>query len=241
MEEIMDTIIQLQDVRKEYKMGETTVEALRGVNLELERGGYYSIIGPSGSGKSSLLHIIGCMDVPTSGEVRVNGRQVSGCRERDLTKIRAQDIGFIFQAFHLNPILTARENVAIALRFLGVSKKVALDRAEHWLGKVGLADRIHHYPSELSGGERQRVAIARAMIKNPALILADEPTGNLDTQTGKKVVELMRRINAEENTTIIQVTHDMEVAEKSDVILILRDGAIVARRESVTPAPGIAH
>ena len=227
----MDTIIQLKDVRKEYRMGETTVEALRGVNLELERGGYYSIIGPSGSGKSSLLHIIGCMDAPTSGEIRVNGKHVSGCGERDLTKIRAKDIGFIFQAFHLNPILTARENVAIALRFLGVRKKVALDRAEHWLGKVGLVDRVHHYPSELSGGERQRVAIARAMIKSPSLILADEPTGNLDTQTGEKVVELMRKINEEENTTIIQVTHDMEVAEKSDVILILRDGTIVDQRE----------
>jgi putative ABC transport system ATP-binding protein len=244
-EETMDTIIKLTDVRKTFQMGETTVEALRGVNLELERGGYYSIIGPSGSGKSSLLHIIGCMDVPTRGEVCVNGQSVSQFGEKELTKIRAKDIGFIFQAFHLNPILTARENVAIALRFLGVRKKVALERAEHWLNKVGLVDRVHHYPSELSGGERQRVAIARAMIKNPALILADEPTGNLDTQTGIKVVDLMRQINEEENTTIIQVTHDMQVAEKSDAIFVLRDGAIIERREPrlggcepTIPAPG---
>ncbi|MCP4537055.1 MAG: ABC transporter ATP-binding protein [Chloroflexi bacterium] len=229
----MDTIIKLQDVRKTFKMGETTVEALRGVNLELERGGYYSIIGPSGSGKSSLLHIIGCMDVPTCGEVRVNGKRVSEFGERELTKIRAKDIGFIFQAFHLNPILTARENVSIALRFLGVSKKTASKRAELWLSKVGLADRHQHYPSELSGGERQRVAIARAMIKSPALILADEPTGNLDTQTGIKIVDFMRKINEEENTTIIQVTHDMQVAEKSDVIFVLQDGVIVEQRKSM--------
>jgi putative ABC transport system ATP-binding protein len=226
MEETVDTIISLRDVRKAYEMGETTVEALRGVDLELERGGYYSIVGPSGSGKSSLLHIVGCMDAPTSGEVRVNGKDVSRLSEKALTRIRAQDIGFVFQAFHLNPILTARENVAIALRFLGVRKKVALEKAEYWLDKVGLSHRLRHYPAELSGGERQRVAIARAIVKDPALILADEPTGNLDTRRGQEIVELLRETSREQKTTVIQVTHDMAVAQMGDAILTLRDGRI---------------
>jgi putative ABC transport system ATP-binding protein len=224
-----DNIVSLKSVRKEYQMGEVTVEALRDVDMELERGGTYSIVGPSGSGKSSLLHIIGCMDAPSSGEVWINGRDVSGLNERALTKIRAQDIGFIFQAFHLNPILTARENVAIALRFLGVRKNAALEKAERWLDRVGLGHRIHHYPAELSGGERQRVAIARAIVKAPALILADEPTGNLDTERGKEIVELLRDLSQEQNTTIVQVTHDMEVATMNGCILTLRDGEIVGQ------------
>jgi len=223
----MNTVVELKDIRKTYRMGRVTVEALQNVSLELQRGGHYSIIGPSGSGKSSLLHIIGCMDVPTSGEVRVNGKSVSGLGEKELTKIRAQEIGFIFQAFHLNPILTAQENVAIALRFLGVRKRDAMERAARWLEKVGLADRTRHYPAELSGGERQRVAIARAIVKKPALILADEPTGNLDTKRGMEIIELMRQISQEENTTVVQVTHNMEVARVSDVIFTLRDGAII--------------
>jgi putative ABC transport system ATP-binding protein len=223
----MNTVVELKDIRKTYRMGHVTVEALQNVSLELQRGGHYSIIGPSGSGKSSLLHIIGCMDVPTSGEVRVNGKSVSGLGEKELTKIRAQEIGFIFQAFHLNPILTAQENVAIALRFLGVRKRDAMERAARWLEKVGLADRARHYPAELSGGERQRVAIARAIVKKPALILADEPTGNLDTKRGMEIIELMRQISQEENTTVVQVTHNMEVARVSDVIFTLRDGTII--------------
>jgi putative ABC transport system ATP-binding protein len=222
-----ETVVSLRDVRKEYEMGEVTVKALRGVDMEIARGSTYSIVGPSGSGKSSLLHIVGCMDAPSSGEVWINGRNVSDLGERALTKIRAQDIGFIFQAFHLNPILTARENVAIALRFLGMRKKAALKKADHWLDRVGLVHRIHHYPAELSGGERQRVAIARAIVKTPALILADEPTGNLDTARGKEIVQLMRNLSREQSTTIIQVTHDMEVATMSDHILRLRDGGIV--------------
>jgi putative ABC transport system ATP-binding protein len=222
-----NTIVSLKSVRKEYQMGEITVEALRGVDMELERGSTYSIVGPSGSGKSSLLHIVGCMDAPSSGEVRINDQDVSDLNERALTKIRAQDIGFIFQAFHLNPILTARENVAIALRFLGMRKKTALKKAEHWLDRVGLAHRIHHYPAELSGGDRQRVAIARAVVKSPTLILADEPTGNLDTERGKEIVELLRDLSREQNTTIVQVTHDMEVAQMSNCIIMLRDGEII--------------
>jgi putative ABC transport system ATP-binding protein len=223
----MNSIIALQNVTKEYQLGQTTVAALRGVTLSLEQSQYYSIIGPSGSGKSSLLHIIGCMDLPTSGEIRLNGSSLNGLKEKDLTRIRAKEIGFIFQAFHLNPILTVRENVAIALRFLGVDKRTALEKAEQWLQKVGLGHRLNHYPSELSGGERQRVAIARAIVKKPALILADEPTGNLDTKTGREIIELLQQINREQNTTVVQVTHDMDIAQVSDTIFTLRDGTIV--------------
>jgi putative ABC transport system ATP-binding protein len=226
MERIMTSLISLRNIKKEYQLGETTVQALRGVDLEIERGAYYSIIGPSGSGKSTLLHILGCMDVPTSGEANLNGQPLNGASEKALTKIRAKDIGFIFQAFHLNPILTVRENVAIALRFLGVPKAEAHRRAEACLQKVGMGHRLDHYPSELSGGERQRVAIARALVKKPSLILADEPTGNLDTKRGMEVIELIRQINREEGTTIIQVTHDPEVAAMSDVIIKMRDGQI---------------
>ena len=222
----MNPMISLKNVTKEFQMGETTVHALRGVDLDLDRGSYYSIVGPSGSGKSSLLHIIGCLDVPTRGEVALDGSCLTGLDEKGLTRIRAKEIGIIFQAFHLNPILTVRDNVAITLRFLGVKKGDAHRDAAHWLDKVGLAHRLDHYPSELSGGERQRVAIARAIAKHPSLILADEPTGNLDTRTGMGVIDLLRQINQEENTTIVQVTHDLEVAGMSDTIIRLRDGLI---------------
>ncbi len=223
----MNTLIVLDNVKKEYPMGRTTVQALRGVNLSLQKGKYYSIVGPSGSGKSTLLHILGCMDIPSSGEVRINDRQVAGLSERELTAVRAREIGFVFQSFHLNPILTVHENVAIALRFLGVGKQEANHRASDWLERVGLGARLNHYPSELSGGERQRVAIARAIVKNPALILADEPTGNLDSKTGGEIVALLREINHEAGTTIIQVTHDREIAGRSDEIVALRDGVVV--------------
>jgi putative ABC transport system ATP-binding protein len=220
-------MITLSNVKKEYTLGQTKVSALRGVNLALEQGKYYSIVGPSGSGKSSLLHIIGCVDVPSSGQVQLSHKDVSDLNERELTKIRAREIGFIFQAFHLNPILTAKENVSIALRFLGVSKAEANRRAEACLAKVGLSHRLDHYPAELSGGERQRVAIARAIVKNPNLILADEPTGNLDSQTGLEIINLIRSINLEQGTTIVQVTHDLEIAAMSDDVVSLRDGKVV--------------
>ena len=232
----MTPIISLQNVKKEYQLGETTVCALRGVDLEIESGKYYSIVGPSGSGKSTLLHILGCMDVPTSGEIQLNGQELNGMSEKALTKIRAKDIGFIFQAFHLNPILTVSENVAIALRFLGISKREARKQSEICLEKVGLENRLNHSPAELSGGERQRVAIARALVKNPSLIMADEPTGNLDTKMGMEVINLIRQINREGGTTIVQVTHDPEVAAMGDVIVKMRDGQI-ERTTSCFPVP----
>ena len=224
----MHNIIKLYNVKKDYPMGQTTVHALRGVDLSLEKGKYYSIVGPSGSGKSTLLHILGCMDIPSSGEVWINNQKVHGLNERQMTQIRARQIGFVFQAFHLNPILSVHENVSIALRFLGVTKPEAKQRARNWLERVGLGHRMDHFPSELSGGERQRVAIARALVKDPQLILADEPTGNLDSTTGREIVNLLRQINQQAVTTIIQVTHDRELAAMSDEVISFRDGRVVS-------------
>jgi putative ABC transport system ATP-binding protein len=224
----METIISLRGVTKEYMMGKTIVKALRGVDLDIEKGAFYSIVGPSGSGKSSLLHLMGCMDVPTQGTLRIGGVDINGLKEKDMTGIRAEKLGFVFQSFYLNPILTALENVAMALRLMGEPKKTAVERAKNWLAKVGLSDRLHHFPSELSGGERQRVAIARALVKNPAIVLADEPTGNLDSRRGREIVELLRTIVNEQKTTIIMVTHDQEIARIGDAIITLRDGMIEA-------------
>ncbi|MBU0529711.1 ABC transporter ATP-binding protein [bacterium] len=223
----MNNIISIRNVKKQYHLGKTIVEALRGINLGIEAGLYYSIIGPSGSGKSSLLNIIGCIDVPSEGKVVLQGRNIEGFTERELTRIRAEKIGFIFQNFNLNPILTAIENVAIAMRFIGKSKKICLQNARAALDQVGLSHRTNHYPNELSGGERQRVAIARAIVKKPSLILADEPTGNIDTKTGHEIIRLLRKINEKQNTTVIQVTHDLEIADLSDKLFKLRDGVIV--------------
>ena len=223
----MNSIISIKNVKKRFQLGKTTVEALRGINLEIEAGFYCSIIGPSGSGKSSLLNIIGCIDVPLEGEVIFEGRNLEGLSEKELTRIRAEKIGFIFQNFNLNPILTAVENVAIPMRFIGERKRTSLQKAREVLEQVGLSHRMNHYPNELSGGERQRVGIARAIVKNPSLILADEPTGNLDTKTGLGIIKLLREINEKKKTTVIQVTHDLEIANLSDKIFRLRDGVIV--------------
>ena len=223
----MNSIISIKNVKKRFQLGKTTVEALRGINLEIEAGFYCSIIGPSGSGKSSLLNIIGCIDVPLEGEVIFEGRNLEGLSEKELTRIRAEKIGFIFQNFNLNPILTAVENVAIPMRFIGERKRTSLQKAREVLEQVGLSHRMNHYPNELSGGERQRVGIARAIVKNPSLILADEPTGNLDTKIGLGIIELLREINEKKKTTVIQVTHDLEIANLSDKIFRLRDGVIV--------------
>ncbi len=225
----MNSIISIKNVKKQYYLGKTIVEALRGINLEIEAEFYCSIIGPSGSGKSSLLNIIGCIDVPLEGEVIFEGRNLAGLSEKELTRIRAEKIGFIFQNFNLNPILTAVENVAIPMRLIGERKKTSLQKASEVLGQVRLSHRMNHYPNELSGGERQRVAIARAIVKKPSLILADEPTGNLDTKTGLGIIRLLREINEKEDTTVIQVTHDLEIANLSDKIFRLRDGVIVDR------------
>ena len=218
--------IEIRGLVKNFRHNGVRVEVLTGVDLDIHQSETLAVVGASGVGKSTLLHILGCMDVPTSGEIQLNGQRLGEIKERELTQIRAKVIGFIFQAFHLNSILTVRENVAIALHFLGISKAEANRKAESCLQRVGMGHRLSHYPSELSGGERQRVAIARALVKNPKLILADEPTGNLDTKIGMEIIALIRKINREEGTTIIQVTHDPDVAGVADEIIKLRDGQI---------------
>ncbi len=224
----MNPIIQLNEVTKEYTLGKTRVQALRGVSLTMAQGKTYAIVGPSGSGKSTLLHILGCMDTPSQGEVWINSQPVHGLSEQARTSLRARQIGFVFQAFHLNPILTVSENVSIALQFLGVRKSEAKRRGEACLERVGLGHRLRHYPSELSGGERQRVAVARALVKDPALILADEPTGNLDSQTGHAIIALLEEINRERSATIVLVTHDREIATMCDEIINFRDGMVIS-------------
>jgi putative ABC transport system ATP-binding protein len=223
----MNAFFSLRGIRKEYPLGKTSVTALDGIDLDLEQGLFYSIVGPSGCGKSSLLHILGCMDSPSAGEMLFRGGRVDRFGETERTRLRAAEIGFVFQFFHLNPILTARENVAIALRFLGSDKRTAYRKAAEQLERVGMAHRMNHFPAELSGGERQRVAIARAMVKRPSLLLADEPTGNLDSQKGREIMNLLRRACREEGSTVIQVTHNREMAEQSDRIISLRDGRIL--------------
>jgi putative ABC transport system ATP-binding protein len=225
----MNAFISMRGIRKDYPLGKTSVIALDGVDLDLEAGGFYSIVGPSGSGKSSLLYILGGMDSPSGGEMVFKGRRVDRYGESERTRLRAEQIGFVFQFFHLNPILTALENVSVALRFLGTDKRTADRKAADYLEKVGMTHRKNHFPAELSGGERQRVALARAMVKQPSLLLADEPTGNLDNQKGMEIMRLLRLACRDEGTTVVQVTHNREMAEQSDRIITLRDGRIQNR------------
>lgn len=223
----MKTIVELKNLVKIYQRGLHKVNALNNVSYNFNEGEFYSVIGPSGSGKSSLLQIIGAIDKPTSGRLWINGTEVSGLSEKGMTKIRAKEIGFVFQNFNLNPILNALENVAMALRVTGESRRVSQKKAEETLVRVGLAHRIKHFPNELSGGECQRVAIARAVIKMPKLILADEPTGSLDSKTGIEITELLRDITLDYKTTVIQVTHNLDLANLSHSIIKLKDGQII--------------
>lgn len=216
-------LISLDDVQKLYEMGDTTVEALRSADVEISDGEFVAIMGPSGSGKSTLMNMIGALDTPTDGEVLIDEEEISGLSEDELALLRSKKIGFIFQQFNLIPSMDATENVALPMLFRGKSKKERTDRAEEILDKVGLGDRIHHMPSELSGGQRQRVSIARALANDPGIILADEPTGNLDSETGEKIMELLTELN-DEGKTIIMVTHDENDAEYADRIIKIVDG-----------------
>ena len=216
--------VALCDVRKTYHVGEP-VHALDGVTLTIERGSYTAIMGPSGSGKSTLMNLVGCLDTPTEGTVAVGGREVTGLSERERTTLRGTEVGFVFQTFNLMPRLTAVENVAMPQLFQGVSREDRLDRARELLDRVGLADRARHLPSELSGGQRQRVALARALANDPAIVLADEPTGNLDTETEADVLDLFGEFH-HAGTTMIVVTHERHVAERADRIVHLLDGKI---------------
>jgi putative ABC transport system ATP-binding protein len=217
-----------RDLTKHYWMGKERVVALDGVELEMEGGEFISVVGPSGSGKSTLLHIIGCLDVPTKGEVYLDGARVDFSNKKSLVSVRRKFVGFVFQSFNLIPTLNAVENVEYPMYFNkdGKSKREREENAWTLLDLVGLEKRAHHLPSELSGGEQQRVAIARALANDPKLILADEPTGNLDSKTGRSILDLLKRLNEEEGKNIIMVTHDSEAAERISRVIGIRDGRI---------------
>jgi len=225
-------MIELRGIHRVFVVGEQEVHALRGVDLDIADGEYTSIMGPSGSGKSTLLNVLGCLDRPSSGAYRLDGRTVGQLDERELAALRRDTIGFVFQTFHLVPRLDARANVALPLLFAGVEARERRERADRALDAVGLSDRAHHRPDQLSGGQRQRVAIARAIVTHPRMILADEPTGNLDTHSGDEIVALLERLNRD-GMTLVVVTHDPDIAQRAERCVRIVDGAIASdeRRE----------
>jgi len=227
-----EPLIQLEKVTKSYRIGDETVRALAGVDLEVAEGEFVALVGPSGSGKSTMLHVIGGLDSPSSGEVIIAGRNLSQASDSQLSSYRNRSVGFVFQTFNLHPTLNALENVALPLVFSGISHRRRLEAARQALEEVGLAARAGHRPNQLSGGERQRVSIARALVAGPKIILADEPTGNLDSKTGERIVELLLRLNEERGITTILVTHDLDVAGRAPRILSMRDGSIVDERRA---------
>jgi putative ABC transport system ATP-binding protein len=226
MQQVSEFIVRTRDVRKIYLMGKVEVHALRGITLDIKRGEYISIMGPSGSGKSTLFNMIGGLDKPTSGSVYINEVDLAQLDAYELAWLRCRTIGYIFQTFNLIPVMTALENVMLPMIFAGVPEDERRDRAMELLKRVGLAERWNHKPFELSGGQQQRVAIARALANDPAIILADEPTGNLDLRTGKEIIELLKELNEEKGVTIISATHDLKMIDVSDRVIWIRDGQI---------------
>lgn len=222
-------VIHLSGIRKSYYLGKQELPVLKGIDLTIARGEYVALMGPSGSGKSTLMNIIGCLDSPTAGRYILNGRDVSAMDDDELAGVRNTEIGFVFQQFNLLPRMTAWENVAVPLIYAGAGRKEREERARAMLQKVGLADRAHHKPNELSGGQSQRVAIARALVNNPSLILADEPTGNLDTRTSIEIMELFSTIHAAGNTVAL-VTHEEDIAAHTRRVVRIRDGVIESDR-----------
>jgi len=225
-----ETVIQVENLVKIYRLGKVSISALRGISFNVTKGEFLVVMGPSGSGKTTLLNLIGAIDKPTNGGIYIDGKDITTLGEGELTKLRRHKIGFIFQFYNLIPALTALENVELPMLTAGISRKDASKRAFQLLETVGLAERVGHLPDELSGGEQQRVAIARALSNRPSVILADEPTGDLDTKTGMEVVQILHDTSKKENTTVIVVTHDPMVTEKADRILQMRDGNIIGER-----------
>lgn len=223
----MKPVIKIERVWKTYEMGTQKVHALRGMDFQVKSGEFVGITGPSGSGKSTAMHMVGALDVPTKGKIFLDGKDISKMHESDLAQLRGKKIGFVFQQFNLLPILTAKENVMMPMIFLEKSEEERIKRAEYLLNLMGLGDRMDHRPTELSGGQQQRVAIARALANDPEIVLADEPTGNLDTKTGHQIIELLRKLNKEEKKTIVLVTHDAYVAKYAKRVAHLKDGVIV--------------
>jgi len=219
-------VVRTKDIIKEFTMGGQTLQALKGIQLDIYRGEYISIMGPSGSGKSTLFNMVGGLDKPTSGTVFINDVDMAQLDAQELAYLRCRTIGYIFQSFNLIPVMTALENVKLPTIFAGMPDDEGTDRAMELLNLVGLGDRYHHKPTELSGGQQQRVACARALANNPAIILADEPTGNLDLKTGKEIIDLLRKLNKEQGVTIISATHDLKMLDISDRIVWIRDGSI---------------
>lgn len=226
----MNSIIHLDGIRKSYYMGKQELQVLKGIDLNIFQNEYVALMGPSGSGKSTLMNILGCLDSPTAGRYVLNGQDVSKMPDDNLADVRNKEIGFVFQQFNLLPRLTALENVALPLVYAGVGRKQRTDMAMDVIKKVGLEDRSHHKPNELSGGQCQRVAIARALVNNPSLILADEPTGNLDTKTSKEIMDIFSQIQAGGNTVVL-VTHEEDIANYAHRIVRLRDGLIESDRQ----------
>lgn len=235
-------MISVQDLKKTYIMGTEQVHALKNITCDILKNEYVALMGPSGSGKSTLMNLLGCLDTPTSGTYLLNGINVSQMTDSELATVRNREIGFVFQTFNLLPRLTALENVALPLVYSGMSKVNRIERASHVLDIVGLGDRMTHKPNELSGGQRQRVAIARALVNNPAIILADEPTGNLDTKTSIEIMEIFESIQDNGNTVIV-VTHEPDIAEHAHRIIKLRDGLIETdvRNENIIKASDPTH
>jgi putative ABC transport system ATP-binding protein len=221
-----DSVVKTEDVVKEYRMGDNILRALDGINIEIERGEYISLMGPSGSGKSTLFNMIGALDRPTAGKVYIDGQDMSRLSQSQIAWFRCHRVGYIFQSYNLLHVMTALENVTLPMIFAGLSTRDRNKKGEELLDRVGLGERIYHLPDELSGGQRQRVAIARALANDPSIILADEPTANLDTITGREIIDLIKKLNVEQNVTVISATHDLKMLDVSDRIVDIRDGMV---------------